>query len=78
MFADKSGKETGIFSEIIGLEITYLPPIGIILFNNLQYITILEGKASISTWDHAVFFRVIVKMSTNKYLDGKQIVPTCW
>lgn len=71
MFVDKFGKEIGIFLEIIGFEIIYLLLIGIILFNNLQYIIIFEGKVSISIWDYVVFFRVIVKMSTNKYLDGK-------
>lgn len=71
MFVDKFGKEIGIFLEIIGFEIIYLLLIGIILFNNLQYIIIFEGKVSISIWDYVVFFRVIVKMSTNKYLGGK-------
>lgn len=71
MFVDKFGKEIGIFLEIIGFEIIYLLLIGIILFNNLQYIIIFEGKVSISIWDYVVFFRVIVKMSTNKYLDRK-------
>lgn len=50
---------------------TYLPPVRVILFNNLQYITILKGQTSIFAWDHAVLIRKVVKMSTYKDLHRK-------
>ena len=51
-----------------------LPPIGILLVDDVQNVSLLEGDAELAAWNVDVFLRVVIKVRSYMDLDEQRII----
>ena len=51
-----------------------LPPVGILLVDDVQNVSLLEGDAELAAWNVDVFLRVVIKVCSYMDLDGQYII----